>query len=274
MEPELKNKTSIKVLYPDLSYKLVGILFEVHKELGQYAREKQYGDLIEKKLKENMISYNRELSISNTGNIIDFLVDDKIILELKSVRNLTTEFFRQIQNYLQQSNKELGILVNFRASHLKPTRVLKIDNTSNKSTKFKNADNYKIYLAGQSNDHDGNWKKVFSGIKQCDFYDWEIHSDQTSPDTFFPEDLIAVSSSDYLVANPGIAPSEATWLEIGYFYSFHTKKPGDFCDRLIIVWNDERMPKWSIEFVKKAGYIVRTTEEAKSKLLELIRSNS
>ena len=128
METDNKQKVSKKVLYPELSYKVVGILFETHKELGFYAREKQYGDMIEKKLKELNIIYKRELAISNTGNILDFLVDNKIILELKSVREISKEYYRQLQNYLQQTNMKLCMLVNFRAIHLKPIRVLKIDN--------------------------------------------------------------------------------------------------------------------------------------------------
>ena len=117
---------SEKVLYPELSYALVGLLFEVHKELGQYAREKQYGDLLEQKLKEVNIPYQRELAISNTGNILDFLIEDKIVLELKSTKQVVDDNYRQIQNYLQQTDKKLGILINFRNSRLKPIRVLRI----------------------------------------------------------------------------------------------------------------------------------------------------
>lgn len=107
---EKTNRVSPKVLYPELSYLIVGILFEAHKELGQYAREKQYGNLIEKKLKEKNILHQRELAISNTGNILDFLIEDKIILELKSVREINSEYYRQIQNYLQQTNKKIGFI--------------------------------------------------------------------------------------------------------------------------------------------------------------------
>ena len=120
------NKTNDKVLYPELSYQITGILFDVQNELGPYAREKQYGDLIEEKLKEFKISYKRELTIGSSGNILDFLIDEKIILELKAVRILTREHYRQIQNYLQQTRLNLGLLVNFRSKYIKPARVIRI----------------------------------------------------------------------------------------------------------------------------------------------------
>lgn len=127
----------------------------------------------------------------------------------------------------------------------------------------------KVYLAGQANEHDNNWKELFKKLDSFDFHDWEFDSDQTSPDTFFPDDLKGIKGADIMVANPGIAPSEGTWIEIGYFHALNTKKPGDFCDRLIIVWNKERNPRWSIEFVKKTGYVIDSVEEALEKLKEL-----
>jgi len=127
----------------------------------------------------------------------------------------------------------------------------------------------KVYLAGQPNEYDNNWKNKFTKMSGFEFYDPEIDSDQTSSKTFFPQDLTAVHNSDILVANPGIKPSEATWIEVGYFLAAHTNNPGVTCENLIIVWKDDREPKWSIEFVKKAGYLVKTLEEAKSKLQQL-----
>lgn len=130
----------------------------------------------------------------------------------------------------------------------------------------------KIYLAGQPNEYENDWKETFKDIPECDVYDWEFDSDQTSPDTFFPDDLKAIKKCEYLVANPGIAPSEATWVEIGYFLANNTYNPGDTCNKLIIIWKEERNPKWSIEFIKKAGNVVKTVEEAKIKLVELIKN--
>lgn len=124
----------------------------------------------------------------------------------------------------------------------------------------------KVYLAGQPNEYENNWKEEFKKLPGFDFYDWEFDSDQTSPDTFFPDDLRAVFSSDILIANPGVASSEGTWIEIGAFYSRNIKNPGDFCDNLIIIWKESRNPKWSIEFVKKTGIVVSSIEEAVEEL--------
>lgn len=127
----------------------------------------------------------------------------------------------------------------------------------------------KVYLAGQWNEHDNNWKKSFMELAEFEFHDPEIHSNQESPDTFFPDDLNGVTSADIMVANPSTKPSEATWIEIGFFYATHTKNIGEKCDDLIIVWREDRLPIWSIEFVKKAGHIVKTTDDAK----ELLKLN-
>lgn len=124
---EKERVYSKKVIYPELSYVVTGILFEVKKELGEYAREKQYGDLIEEKLKDSGVPHKREVAIGNTGNILDFIVDNKIILELKASRLITKDNYRQIQNYLQQSNAKLGILANFREKFMKPVRIIRID---------------------------------------------------------------------------------------------------------------------------------------------------
>ena len=118
------NSSSAKVLYADLSYKIVGLCFDVHNELGQFAREKQYADLLEKRFKAADVKFLRELRLGETGNIVDFLVEDKIVLELKTARAVGRIHFRQLQNYLMQSHVKLGLLVNFSDKYLRPKRVL------------------------------------------------------------------------------------------------------------------------------------------------------
>ncbi len=125
---ENNQKYGSQVIYPELSYVIAGIAFEVHKELGCYAREKQYGDSMAKKFLEKNLPFEREMRIAETGNVLDFIIDGKIALELKSSRFITKEHYRQIQNYLQQSGLKLGLLINFRQKFLKPLRVVRIDN--------------------------------------------------------------------------------------------------------------------------------------------------
>ncbi|OHA19054.1 MAG: hypothetical protein A3C08_03615 [Candidatus Taylorbacteria bacterium RIFCSPHIGHO2_02_FULL_47_18] len=121
-----RNKKPV-LLFPELSYILTGICFAAHNELGEYAREKQYADAIEKYLKEKNINYKRELAIGTGGNILDFLIENQVVLELKAKRLLLREDFRQIQNYLQQTELRLGLLVNFREKLLKPRRIVRIE---------------------------------------------------------------------------------------------------------------------------------------------------
>lgn len=114
-----------KLLYGDLSYEINGILFSVHNELGRFAREKQYADLIEQKLKQHNIKYRRECPIGDSGNTIDFIIEDVIILELKAKPFLLNADYDQVQRYLHMCDIHLGILVNFRPKYIQPKRILK-----------------------------------------------------------------------------------------------------------------------------------------------------
>ena len=124
---DAKQKVSAKVLFPDLSYKITGFLFMAHTQLGRYAREKQYGDFLEKELKKENILFKREIAVADSGNVADFIIDEKILIELKAARTMSKDCYRQIQNYLQQTKIKLGILVNFREFKLMPKRILRID---------------------------------------------------------------------------------------------------------------------------------------------------
>lgn len=119
------------LVHPELSYRIVGILFEVHNRLGGNFEEKYYQRAVEKLLALNKLKFNKELKadISFEGDrigkyFLDFLVEDKIILELKAVPRMLPIHFRQVRSYLKVKNLQLGILANFRGEKLSYKRVL------------------------------------------------------------------------------------------------------------------------------------------------------
>ena len=120
-----------ELIYPELSYKINGVLFSVQNELGRFCNEKQYCDAIEGYLKKLKVSYEREKVLEPSfeneqkgRNKTDFIIEDKIILEIKAKRFLTREDYYQIKRYLSALGKKLGILVNFRGKHIDPKRIL------------------------------------------------------------------------------------------------------------------------------------------------------
>jgi GxxExxY protein len=118
-----------KIIYPELSYKLVGLFYKIHNDLGRYSREKQYSNAIEKIFRISNINYEREKRIDNFGNIVDFVIEDKILIEVKAKPFITREDYYQVKRYLISSKLKLGLLVNFRNRYLKPNRVLNINNS-------------------------------------------------------------------------------------------------------------------------------------------------
>ena len=131
MHPNATNKNKSKVICPELSYKITGLLFKVHNELGRYRNEKQYTDRLEQLLKDDKIIYKREGTLPRSfkgekinRNISDFIIDNKIIVDIKAKRWITKDDYFQMKRYLASSKKELGIIVNFRSKYINPKRIL------------------------------------------------------------------------------------------------------------------------------------------------------
>lgn len=119
------------LVYPELSYRIMGILFDVHNRLGGSFEEKYYQRAVERLLKRNNFKFDKELkaNIVFEGDkigkyFLDFLVENRIVVELKAVPQLLPIHFRQVRSYLKVKNLQLGILVNFRGEKLLYKRIL------------------------------------------------------------------------------------------------------------------------------------------------------
>lgn len=121
-----------KIVLAEESYKLMGLCMEVHKELGMGFKEVVYKDAIEFELTRNDIPYTREkrFVIKYKEYILphaypaDFVVFNKIILEVKSTSVIVNNFILQTVNYLKASGLQLGIIANFGQQSFKYQRVL------------------------------------------------------------------------------------------------------------------------------------------------------
>jgi GxxExxY protein len=115
------------IIERELSYQLMGMFFRIHRELGRFCRERQYSDALEIELRQSKLPYEREKAYLVAGrysNRADFVVDGRIIIELKTRPFLHDDDFSQMKRYLQSSGIRLGLVVNFRSIYINPRRVL------------------------------------------------------------------------------------------------------------------------------------------------------
>ncbi len=119
------------LIYPELSYKLVGLAYNVHNELGHGHLEKIYQKAYAKELKEANIEFKeqapykvvyKEEVIGN--NYLDFLIEDKIIIELKRSDFHSKKYIDQISNYIKVSNLKLALLINFTSNGVRIKRIV------------------------------------------------------------------------------------------------------------------------------------------------------
>jgi GxxExxY protein len=121
-----------ELIYKEESYRIIGHCMEVHNELGHGFLEVVYKDALELLFEQNNIFYEREKEydvyfrkkLLKHKFYADFVVFDKIILELKCVSKLTDEHIAQTINYLKVSGNKLGLLVNFGRNQLEYKRLV------------------------------------------------------------------------------------------------------------------------------------------------------
>lgn len=111
----------------DITKQIIGAAIEVHKALGPGLLESAYQDCLFFELQSRGLKVRKEVALPiiykevklDHGYRIDLLVEDKIVLEIKTVEGFTDVHFAQILTYLKLGNYDLGLLINFHTTLLK-----------------------------------------------------------------------------------------------------------------------------------------------------------
>ncbi len=119
------------LVYPDLSYKIIGCAFEVFNEIGSGHKEVAYQKALKISFESKGLVVKEQvyypLTFKNEvigRNYFDFLVDEKIIVEIKSLAKFTKGHYDQVLNYLNTSGLKLALLINFGTEEVKCKRVV------------------------------------------------------------------------------------------------------------------------------------------------------
>lgn len=121
-----------ELIYQRESYEIIGICMEVHRHLGPGLLEIVYKDAMEYEFHQRRLAYEREKEyLVRYKNVIlphkfyaDFVVMDKIILEVKAVTTIQNESIARAINYLRISGNRLALIVNFGTEELIHRRVV------------------------------------------------------------------------------------------------------------------------------------------------------
>ena len=121
-----------EILFKGLSYQVVGAAMEVHRLLGSGFLEAVYQTALAHELKLLGIPFEQQerLTVKYKDVVVgdyiaDFVIDEKIIIEIKAVSNLTSSHQAQALNYLAATGYKLAILLNFGADELEHRRVVR-----------------------------------------------------------------------------------------------------------------------------------------------------
>jgi len=111
----------------ELSYKIIGVALDLHKSLGPGLLESVYETALAHDLTESGLEAKRQVALPfvykeirmDAGFRIDLLINDKVIIEIKSIEVLAPVHFAQTLTYLKLSNLKLALLINFNVKTLK-----------------------------------------------------------------------------------------------------------------------------------------------------------
>lgn len=120
----------------DISFKIRGAIFKVYNELGPGLLESVYEAALAFELKQEGLDVKVQVPVPliysgnklEVGFRIDILVNDLVIIEIKSVENMAEVHHKQVLTYLKLNNKKLGILVNFNSEDISKSIYRKVNN--------------------------------------------------------------------------------------------------------------------------------------------------
>lgn len=120
----------------EISYQIRGAIYEVYKTLGPGLLESVYEEALVYELKLRGLTVERQKSVPvqykdvtlNTDLRLDLLVEDKVVVELKSVSEMKDVFYKQTLTYCRLLNKKLGILVNFNVDDILSDAIIRVVN--------------------------------------------------------------------------------------------------------------------------------------------------
>lgn len=110
-----------------LSYKVIGCAMEVHNVLGPGLLESVYEKALVQELREKGLSVQTQMEVQvnykgvniGEGLRLDLLINDELIVELKSVEEFKPVHYKQLLTYLKLMNKRVGLLINFNTDNLR-----------------------------------------------------------------------------------------------------------------------------------------------------------
>ena len=120
----------------DITYQIRGAIYDVYKKLGPGLLESVYEEAMMYELEKRGLTVERQLEVPihydghllNTSLRLDLLVQNRIIVELKSVKELQEVFFMQTRTYLRLMNLNIGILVNFNTDDILKNGIFRVVN--------------------------------------------------------------------------------------------------------------------------------------------------
>jgi len=120
-----------EILFPELSYQIVGCAFEVFNTLGGGLLEKQYQKAMAAEFGAKNLRFKEQVhypleykGVSIGKGYLDFLVEDKIVVELKRGDHFSRHHIAQVNAYLHYSGCQLGLLIQFAKNEVRHKRIL------------------------------------------------------------------------------------------------------------------------------------------------------